>query len=58
MIPMWSMGVHRFANVDERDPDDREPPETPPDEPRPPQIEDPPPQPDKGPYVVTQEAMW
>jgi hypothetical protein len=52
------MGVHRFANVDERDPDDREPPETPPDEPRPPQIEDPPPQPDKGPYVVTQEAVW
>jgi general stress protein YciG len=51
------MGVHRHAD-DERDPeDDGEAPETPPDEPRPPQIQDPIPQPDKGPYVVMQEAV-
>jgi len=52
-----AMGVLQHANVDERDPDDGEAPETPTDEPRPPEIKDPPPQPDKGPYVVMQEAV-
>ena len=36
--------------------DDDDTPETPPDEPRPPRVEDPPAQPDQGPYVVADLA--
>lgn len=47
------MGVHWAGEVDKRDTDPDEAPETPLDEPRPPQVQDPPPQPSqKGPYVV------
>src|SRR6059036_3931438 len=51
---MWSMEVRRAGrDVEKRDPDPDEAPETPLDEPRPPQVQDPPPQPnEKGPYVV------
>jgi uncharacterized protein len=47
------MGVQSVGDVDEREPEPDEAPETPLDEPRPPKVQDPPPQPNqKGPYVV------